>query len=145
MSESVFSTYANAETDARIAAIGGELDPQRRRELIADFGRYQRDAAAAVFIAFADEPYGASGKVGHWPTLSSQATNVDLITRREAVSGERIADGEERREADSGQRTADSEERLAEAPRRPPQPTQQPLRRGSALRTIRYPLSAIRF
>jgi peptide/nickel transport system substrate-binding protein len=81
MSASVFSTYANAETDARVDAIGGALDPSQRATLTHDLGVYLREEASAVFIAFANEPYGASAKVGHWPALSAQGTNIDLITR----------------------------------------------------------------
>lgn len=81
MSASVFSTYANAETDARVDAIGAALDPAQRKSLIEGLGRYLRDEAAAVFIAFADEPYGVSSKIGHWPALNAQGTNIDLITR----------------------------------------------------------------
>jgi peptide/nickel transport system substrate-binding protein len=82
ISASVFSTFANAETDARVDAIGGALDPQTRHELIRDLGLYLREEAAAIFIGFANEPYGASAKIGEWPSLSSQGTNVDLITKR---------------------------------------------------------------
>jgi peptide/nickel transport system substrate-binding protein len=82
MSASLFSSFANEETDARIEAIGAALDAGQRAALIEEFGLYLREQAAAVFIAFADEPYGASSKVGHWPALSAQGTNVDLISRK---------------------------------------------------------------
>jgi len=82
MSASVFSTFATDETDARVEAIGAALDPQQRAALITSLGHYLRDEAASVFIGFADEPYGASAKIGKWPALNSQGTNVDLITRR---------------------------------------------------------------
>jgi peptide/nickel transport system substrate-binding protein len=81
MTASLFSSYANRETDARVAGIASSLDPRERRRRVRDLGEYLRDEAAAVYIAFAHEPYAASEKVGHWPALSQQGTNVDLITR----------------------------------------------------------------
>jgi peptide/nickel transport system substrate-binding protein len=81
MSASVFSSYANAETDARVASIGAALSLSQRAGRVRELGEYLRDEAAAVFLAFASEPYGASAKVGSWPALSQQGTNVDLIAR----------------------------------------------------------------
>jgi peptide/nickel transport system substrate-binding protein len=81
MTQSLFSSYANRETDAQVAGIASALDPLLRRRLVRNLGIHLRDEAAAVYIAFAHEPYAASAKVGHWPALSQQGTNVDLITR----------------------------------------------------------------
>jgi len=82
MSASVFASYANAETDARVQHISEELNPQERSRLITELGEYLRDEAGAVFIGFANEPYAMSAKIEHWPALSQQGTNIDLITRR---------------------------------------------------------------
>lgn len=82
MSASVFASYANAETDARVQRISDELDPQVRARLIEELGQYLRDEAGAVFIGFANEPYAMSKKIETWPALSQQGTNIDLITRR---------------------------------------------------------------
>jgi peptide/nickel transport system substrate-binding protein len=81
MSTSLFATYSNAITDQFVLDIGSALIPAERAERIRETGEYLREEAAAVYIAFADEPYGASKKVGHWPALSQQGTNIDLITR----------------------------------------------------------------
>jgi peptide/nickel transport system substrate-binding protein len=80
-SSNLFATYANDRTDAAVAAIGRETDPARRAALIRDLGQYLRDEAASVFIGFANEPYGISERVAHWPALSQQGTNIDLVTR----------------------------------------------------------------
>jgi len=81
-SSNLFATYANDETDAAVSAIGRETDPARRSELIRALGQYLRDEAASVFLGFANEPYGISARVGDWPALSQQGTNIDLVTRR---------------------------------------------------------------
>lgn len=82
MSTSVFAGYASEKTDEYLRRIGDSLDRTERRRIIQETGQYLRDQAAFVFIAFVDEPFGASNKVGHWPALSQQGTNIDLITRK---------------------------------------------------------------
>lgn len=81
MSASVFAAFANDATDAHITRIEEALDFATRSARIREFGLELREEAPTVFIAFANEPYGASAKVGHWPALSQQGTNIDLITR----------------------------------------------------------------
>jgi peptide/nickel transport system substrate-binding protein len=81
-SSNLFATYANDYTDAEVAAIGRETDPVKRSARIRELGQYLRDEAASVFIGFANEPYGISARVGDWPALSQQGTNIDLVTRR---------------------------------------------------------------
>ena len=76
----LFATFANAHTDAEVAAIGAELDRERRALLVRRLGEYLRDEAANVYIGVANEPYGISARVGAWPTLSL-VTNLDLVTR----------------------------------------------------------------
>jgi peptide/nickel transport system substrate-binding protein len=82
-SSNLFATFANDSTDAAVAAIGRETDPARRSALIRELGEYLRDEAASVFLGFANEPYGISDRVGNWPALSQQGTNIDLVTRRD--------------------------------------------------------------
>jgi peptide/nickel transport system substrate-binding protein len=81
MSASVFSSFANAKTDALVQAIGDAIDAKQRVSLMIELGEYLREEAGAVFIGFANEPYGMSTKIGVWPALSQQGTNIDLVTR----------------------------------------------------------------
>jgi peptide/nickel transport system substrate-binding protein len=76
----LFATFANSHTDQEVAAIGTELDRERRALLIRRLGQYLRDEAANVYIGVASEPYGISPRVGAWPALS-QVTNLDLVRR----------------------------------------------------------------
>jgi peptide/nickel transport system substrate-binding protein len=82
-SSNLFATFANDYTDSEVAAIGRETDPGRRSRRIRALGQYLREEAASVFIGFANEPYGISARVGHWPALSQQGTNIDLVTRND--------------------------------------------------------------
>jgi peptide/nickel transport system substrate-binding protein len=82
MSTSVFAGYSDALTDDYLDKISNSLDRNERGRIAQEMGTYLRDQAAYVYIAFVDEPFGASSKIGHWPTLSEQGTNIDLITRR---------------------------------------------------------------
>ena len=81
LSNSAFCVYATKQTDSMIKGISEELNPKKRETLIREIGELLRDDAANVFLAFANEPWGASKKVGKWPTLSVAPVNVDLITR----------------------------------------------------------------
>jgi len=81
-SSNLFATFTNDHTDAAVEAIGREVDRDKREILIHQLGQYLRDQAASVFIGFANEPYGLSNRVGQWPTLNEQGTNLDLVTRR---------------------------------------------------------------
>ena len=80
-SSSLFSTFTDAYTAAAVDAIGRELDETRRAQRIRDLGIYLRDQAASVFIGYANEPYVVSDRVGDWPALDHQWTNLDLVTR----------------------------------------------------------------
>lgn len=82
MSASLFASYANAETDARVQSISDALDPKDRARLTKELGDYLREEAGAVFIGFANEPYAMSNKISSWPALSQQGTNIDRVTRR---------------------------------------------------------------
>jgi ABC-type transport system substrate-binding protein len=64
-----------------IKAISEELNPKKREDLTRELGEYLGDEAVNVFLAFANEPWGASQNIGKWPTLSVAPINIDLITR----------------------------------------------------------------
>jgi peptide/nickel transport system substrate-binding protein len=77
---SLFSSFSNAESDGKITEIRNTLDPAKRADLTKKYGQWLHDTGADIFIAWANEPYGASKKVGTWPSLAAQVTNIDLIT-----------------------------------------------------------------
>jgi peptide/nickel transport system substrate-binding protein len=81
VSSSSFCIYATEKTDSMIKAISEELNPKKREDLTRELGEYLGDEAANVFLAFANEPWGASKNIGKWPTLSVAPVNIDLITR----------------------------------------------------------------
>ncbi len=76
-----FTSYASEESAALLEEMTTELDAERREELAREFGQLLHDDAAGVFLLFADEPYGASDKVGQWPTIRMRAQNIEQITR----------------------------------------------------------------
>jgi len=80
-SSSLFATFTDDHTNAEVESIGRELNRGRRADRIRQLGQYLRDQASSVFIGYANEPYVISDRVGHWPTLSHQSTNLDLVTR----------------------------------------------------------------
>lgn len=84
-SRSLFATYVDAESDDYVSRISSSLDLQERKSLVLALGNHLRDQAGAVFLAHVDEPYGASDKVGAWPTIKTQATNIDMIKRPRSV------------------------------------------------------------
>ena len=75
-----FCIFETQETLAKYTAIKNEVDSKKRDQLIKDFGLYVKDQATNVFLCFADEPYGASSKVGTWPTIRMRPSNIDMIT-----------------------------------------------------------------
>ena len=75
-----FSTYATKETQDMLAALGKEFDLKKRDQLAWDMAQLVRDEAAGVYLVFANEPYGASKKVGYWPTIRTRPQNIDQIT-----------------------------------------------------------------
>ena len=79
-SASVFASYSSEDVDTRIAAIRAALDPAKRAEATTALGQWLKERASNIFIAHVNEPYGASRKIKHWPCLSEQVTNIDLIT-----------------------------------------------------------------
>jgi peptide/nickel transport system substrate-binding protein len=79
--DSLFATFANETTDDYLNRIGSTQDIDERADLVMEFAVYLRDVASTVFIGHIDEPYGASSKVGDWPTINEQTTNLDLIRR----------------------------------------------------------------
>jgi len=78
-SDSVFSTFATAETEALLADIENELDSDKRDVLIKKMGELIKEEATGVFLLFSNEPYGTSSRVKKWPSLSQHVTNMDLI------------------------------------------------------------------
>jgi peptide/nickel transport system substrate-binding protein len=81
-SNSLFATFATVETERRLAEIEAALDPVKRQEHIREMGELIHEQATGLFLLFSNEPYGASTRVAHWPSLSQHVTNIDLIRRR---------------------------------------------------------------
>jgi len=75
-----FTSYASEESAALAGQLTTELDAGKREELAHQFGQLLHDDAAGVFIVYANEPYGASEKVGQWPTIRMRPQNIELIT-----------------------------------------------------------------
>ncbi|GAB1261326.1 ABC transporter substrate-binding protein [Aurantivibrio plasticivorans] len=80
-SESVFSTFSNDNVEEMLSGISNALDPEVRSQRIREFGEMIHDEATGVFLIFSNEPYGATQKIGRWPSLSQHVTNMDLITK----------------------------------------------------------------
>lgn len=78
---SVFATFANDDTERHLRAIESALDPQARTALIKQMGDMIHREATGLFLIFSNEPYGASGRVKSWPSLSQHVTNMDQIRR----------------------------------------------------------------
>jgi peptide/nickel transport system substrate-binding protein len=79
---SLFSSYVTKETEAWINKIVSEFDAKKRKQLTREFGQYLRDEASGVFLVNANEPYGASKKIGNWQTVGARPQNIELITHR---------------------------------------------------------------
>ena len=80
VASSPFASYVTKETEAWTEKVARELDPKKRDKLMKDFGQYLRDEAVQIFLVYANEPYGASKKVGSWPALRRNPKNIELIT-----------------------------------------------------------------
>ena len=80
-SASLFASYSSPDVDTQIQAIRATLDPAARAQTTTALGQWLRDRASNIFIAHVNEPYGASRKIKHWPCLTEQVTNMDLITK----------------------------------------------------------------
>lgn len=74
-----FTSYATQESADLLGQMTQELDPTRRGELAKQFGQLLHDDAAGIFIVYANEPYGASDKVGVWPTIRMRPQNIEYI------------------------------------------------------------------
>jgi ABC-type transport system substrate-binding protein len=79
---SLFSSYSTKETEAWLDKLNREFDVKKRSQLARELIQNMHDEAGGVFLVFANEPYGASKKVGHWPTIRFRANNFDMITHR---------------------------------------------------------------
>jgi peptide/nickel transport system substrate-binding protein len=77
----VYPMFVTEKTVAMASAITRELDLKKRSALVREMGEYVRDEGSAVFLVFASDPYGASKKVGKWPTISGYVVNMEYITR----------------------------------------------------------------
>lgn len=84
-SANLFATFTGPHSDRLIAEIGRETDEERRSDLIRQLGEYLRDEASSVFIGFANEPVGLSERVGRWPTLNQQYSNIELVSRPDSA------------------------------------------------------------
>ncbi len=75
-----FVSYSTNETQARLDALGKEFDPKKREQMAMDMANLMRDEAAGIYLVFANDPYGASKKVGNWPTIRVRPQNIEYIT-----------------------------------------------------------------
>jgi ABC-type transport system substrate-binding protein len=77
-----FCIYSTPEVIAKYNQMKVELNPKKREQLAREFGQFVKDEATNIFLVFANEPYGASRKVGTWPTLRMRPSNIEMITRK---------------------------------------------------------------
>ena len=75
-----FAVFVTAEYTDLFNKSSAEVDPKKRQQLALEYGKLMRDQAANIFLVFANEPYGASKKIGQWPTIRVRPQNIDLIT-----------------------------------------------------------------
>jgi len=75
-----FVSYSTKETISRLDALGKEFDLKKRDQMALDMGQLVRDEASGIFLVSANDPYGASKKIGQWPTIRVRPQNIDLIT-----------------------------------------------------------------
>ena len=74
-----FVSYSTNETVDRLTNLGKEFDVQKRGQLAQEMGQLVRDEASGIFLVYANEPYGASKKVGQWSTIRVRPQNIDMI------------------------------------------------------------------
>ena len=75
-----FAVFVTAEYADLFNKSSAEVDPKKRQQLALEYGKLMREQAANIFLVFANEPYGASKKVGAWPTIRVRPQNIDMIT-----------------------------------------------------------------
>jgi len=77
-----YATFVTEKADSMARTISKELDLKKRSALVREIGDYLRDEAFAVFLVFANEPYGGSKRLGKWPTptMSNYPINIEYIT-----------------------------------------------------------------
>lgn len=80
-STNMFAIYATPDVIKQYNLIKSELDPKKREQMARDFGLYVKDEATNIFLVFANDPYGASKKVGQWTSIRMRPQNVEAITR----------------------------------------------------------------
>jgi len=74
------ASFVTEKTESMINEIMKELDIKRRTAIVKEMGEYLHDEACAVFLTFANEPYGTSKKVGKWTTPPMMPINMEYIT-----------------------------------------------------------------
>jgi peptide/nickel transport system substrate-binding protein len=79
---SPFCAYTTQELIDMLTKMGTEFDAKKRAQLALEMGQKACDDASAVFLVYANDPYGASAKVGTWPTIRVRPQNIDLITHK---------------------------------------------------------------
>lgn len=75
-----FAIYVTQDNADLFKKSSSEVDPKKRQQLALEYGKLMRDQASNIFLVFANEPYGASKKIGKWPTLRVRPQNIDMIT-----------------------------------------------------------------
>lgn len=75
-----FAVFVTQEYTDMFNQYSATVDPQKRLQLALQFGQLMRDQASNIFLVYANEPYGASKKVGQWPTIRVRPQNIDMIT-----------------------------------------------------------------
>jgi peptide/nickel transport system substrate-binding protein len=74
-----FVSYSTKDTVDRLTNLGKEFDAKKRGQLAQEMGQLVRDEASGIFLVYANEPYGASKKVGQWSTIRVRPQNIDMI------------------------------------------------------------------
>jgi peptide/nickel transport system substrate-binding protein len=77
---SLFDVYSDNDTEALLATILASSDPAFREAQANAFAELLKSKVAFVPIAFCPEPYGATSKIGTWPSLSVTIANIYQIT-----------------------------------------------------------------
>lgn len=75
-----FVSYSTLDTIDRLTKLGKEFDATKREQLARDMAESVRDEASGIFLVFANDPYGASAKIGNWPTIRVRPQNIEYIT-----------------------------------------------------------------
>lgn len=77
--KSLFATYSDEDTERMLLEISQSLDISTRETLLKQLASYLHEQAAAVYIAYANEPFAVSSRVKNWPRIRDHLTNFDSI------------------------------------------------------------------